>query len=92
MGWWQRLRARRLNKEELRAAPSSGFDRMLTEFKLDRAAAQDRLKCKFCQTHIAAIDEVAAIFPESGSIKVVCLQPRCLVALAKHISDGKVRL
>ena len=47
--------------------------------------------CKFCRQDVT-LDNLAALFPESGALKLVCDRPSCLLALQELVLDGKVRL
>jgi hypothetical protein len=48
-------------------------------------------RCKFCREDVT-LDNLAALFPESGDLKLVCHRPMCLFALQELVQDGKVRL
>ena len=41
-----------------------------------------RAKCKFCREAVT-LDNLAAVFPESGDVKFVCDKPGCLKKLAE---------
>jgi hypothetical protein len=47
--------------------------------------------CKFCRDEVT-LDNLAAIFPESGALKLVCDRRECLLALQGHVLEGKVHL
>jgi hypothetical protein len=49
------------------------------------------LTCKFCKRALDAA-EVAAVFPQSGAVKVTCAEAGCLQALQELIEDGTVQL
>lgn len=44
------------------------------------------VRCKFCR-EIISLDNLVAVFPESGDIKFVCDRPGCLAFLAQHRSE-----
>ncbi len=48
-------------------------------------------KCKFCRESVTR-DNLAALFPESGDLKLVCDRPRCLTELQEMIREGRVRV
>jgi hypothetical protein len=48
-------------------------------------------QCKFCHEPVT-LDNLAAIFPESGSIKLVCHQADCLLSLQELVREGRARL
>jgi hypothetical protein len=43
-------------------------------------------RCKFSEDTIS-IDNLHAIFPESGTVKYVCNKPACAVALASRVGS-----
>ncbi len=43
-------------------------------------------RCKFCH-EVISLDNLVAVFPESGDIKFVCDRPGCLALLAQHRSE-----
>jgi hypothetical protein len=51
-----------------------------------------KAKCKFCRQPVD-LDNLAAVFPDSGDIKFVCDRRGCLADLAEHRSElrGKER-
>ncbi len=44
------------------------------------------VKCKFCR-EVINLNNLVAVFPESGDIKFVCDKPACLARLAEHRSE-----
>ncbi|MGD0161400.1 MAG: hypothetical protein ABSB39_02935 [Candidatus Sulfotelmatobacter sp.] len=42
--------------------------------------------CKFCRQSVN-LENLVAVFPESGDIKFVCDRPGCLADLAEHRSE-----
>ncbi|MGA8493019.1 MAG: hypothetical protein WB711_21530 [Terriglobales bacterium] len=47
-------------------------------------------RCKFCR-EVISLDNLVAVFPESGDIKFVCDRPGCLALLAEHRSELRGR-
>lgn len=45
-----------------------------------------KAKCKFCR-EVVSLDNLVAVFPESGDIKFLCDRPGCLAYLAEHRSE-----
>lgn len=43
-------------------------------------------KCKFCGRPIS-LENLASVFPESGSIKYVCDDPECIVKMNNYFND-----
>jgi hypothetical protein len=48
-------------------------------------------RCKLCSSQVT-LNNLAALFPESGSVKLVCDAAGCLLALQELLREGKVRL
>ncbi|MGH9516017.1 MAG: hypothetical protein ACRD3P_10115 [Terriglobales bacterium] len=47
-------------------------------------------RCKFCRGTVT-MENLVAVFPESGDIKFVCDRPGCLALLAQHRSELRGR-
>jgi hypothetical protein len=45
-----------------------------------------RARCKFCRQSVD-LENLVAVFPESGDIKFVCERRGCLAALAEHRAE-----
>ena len=48
-------------------------------------------RCKFCRNDVT-IDELAALFPQGGDLKIVCHRRECLAGLQELIREGVVKL
>lgn len=48
-------------------------------------------RCKFDSTPVT-VENLAALFPQSGSLKLVCSNRECIAGLQELIRDGVVRL
>jgi hypothetical protein len=48
-------------------------------------------KCKFCSGNVTR-DNLAALFPQSGAIKLACDHAACMRGLQQLIVTGRVRL
>jgi len=44
------------------------------------------IKCKFCGDTIT-FDNIASVFPESGSVKVVCDKPECICEMNNYLNE-----
>jgi hypothetical protein len=58
------------------------LDNLGVRSSLDRG----ELKCKFCHEPIN-FDDLGAVFPEGGDVKLVCDKPACLAGLAEYRSE-----
>lgn len=45
-----------------------------------------RSKCKFCGNPVN-YDQIATVFADSGSIKLVCNKPECIAKLSEYLSE-----
>lgn len=43
-------------------------------------------KCKYCSQQIT-IDNIASVFPESGTIKFVCDEPSCICKMNNYFNE-----
>lgn len=48
-------------------------------------------KCKFCDGPVT-VENLAALFPQSGSLKLVCDNATCLRGVQELISEGRLSL
>jgi hypothetical protein len=48
-----------------------------------------KLTCKFC-ADVITTENLHAIFPESGSVKLSCDRPPCVIALATKVAEGRL--
>lgn len=48
-------------------------------------------RCKFCRDEVT-LDNLAALFPQGGDLKVVCHRRECLAGVQELIREGVVRL
>jgi hypothetical protein len=47
--------------------------------------------CKFCGDPVT-VENLAALFPQSGSLKLVCDKAACLAGVQELISEGRLSL
>jgi len=79
-----------MQKKELLAIGDSDLRELLASLGLADSMARGELLCKYCRDAVTE-GSLAAIFPEGGTIKVICHKPKCLGALAADQSDSKGR-
>lgn len=48
-------------------------------------------RCKFCRKEVT-IEDLSALFPHGGDLKVVCSRRECLLGVQELIREGAVRL
>lgn len=61
----------------------------LRSLGLDPAGVLGR--CKFCRDDVT-IDNLTAMFPQGGDLKVVCQRRECIAGVQELIREGVVRL
>lgn len=61
---------------------------LLSNLGLSDLIDDQKLKCKFCR-EIVTVEDIYALFPESGSIKVVCTNVSCIKKLNNYINNNK---
>ena len=45
-----------------------------------------RIRCRFCGA-IIGLENLHAVFPDSGTVRVSCDRPECVKALMHHIAE-----
>ena len=69
------------------------YDEQLTAYLRSLGLNPDGVlgKCKFDDTPVT-VENLTALFPLSGSLKLVCSHRECIAGLQELIRDGVVRL
>ncbi len=73
-------------KKELKAIHNDELIELLIKLKLLEKLHNGKLKCKFTNT-VITIDNLHSIFPESGSIKIVCNLPEAIKKLSEYVNE-----
>jgi len=73
-------------KKELKAIHNDDLIELLNKLKLMDKLKNGELKCKFTET-IITLDNLHSIFPESGSIKIVCNSPEAIKKLSEYVNE-----
>ncbi len=81
----------RLQKEQIHAVHDEDLVNYLDGLGLRRKFESGELKCKFCRQTIT-FQNLHSMFPESGSIKLVCESVECTMELSKLLANGVVSL
>lgn len=72
------------------AAVKAVLDNDLSEFLDSIGVLGDikagRMKCKFCD-EVVTLENLHAIFPDSGNISVICSDPECVKALNEYLYE-----
>ena len=75
-----------MHKTNLSAVYDDDLEKLLSKLKLLDKLHQGQLKCKFTDT-IITFDNLYSIFPESGSIKLVCDSPDAVKLFADYLNE-----
>ncbi|PIV95975.1 MAG: hypothetical protein COZ16_04875 [Flavobacteriaceae bacterium CG_4_10_14_3_um_filter_31_253] len=73
-------------KKELRAVHNDELIELLDRLELLDKLKNGELKCKFTDT-IITLENLHSIFPESGSIKLVCNSPEAIKNLSEYVNE-----
>ena len=71
------------DKETLQAVHDIKFEQFLRNINKYDDIVAGRCKCKFCGNPIT-IENISCIFPESGSIKFVCDDMKCIAKMSQY--------
>ena len=76
-------------KANLNAVHDNDLEALLIKLDLIDKIHGGEIKCKFTNI-IITLDNIHSIFPESGSIKVVCNSPEAIKHLSEYINENKL--
>ncbi len=76
-------------KKEIRAVLDSEIDELLKKLGLYHKLQSQSLFCKFCKGTIIS-ENIYAIYPESGDVKIVCNNHDCIDRFNRH-QEGRHR-
>ena len=62
---------------------------LLSNLELLTPIMEGKIKCKFCQ-EVVSLETINSIFPESGTIKVSCNKPECVLVLSEYLNEKYV--
>jgi hypothetical protein len=79
------------NKVNIEAVHDYDLEKTLKSLGLLSKIYNNKIKCKFCKRKIN-MQNIFAIFPESGSIKIVCLNISCVKKLLDLIREDKIKI
>jgi hypothetical protein len=71
------FRRARVRSEDIQAVHDDDLEIFLASLGILRDIQSGNAKCKFCGQSVD-IDSIQAIFPDSGSISLVCNREQCL--------------
>lgn len=76
-------------KSNLNAVHDNDLEPLLKKLNLYNSVMEGRVKCKFTEI-IITLDNLHSIFPESGTIKLVCNSPEAIRMLSEYINDKSI--
>ena len=74
------------DKENIKAIHDDNLIELLTNLDLIDNLNASKLNCKFCK-EVISLDNLSAIFPDSGSIKLSCDHPKCISKLNRYLNE-----
>ena len=78
-----------MEKKILKTVHDQDLEKLLDKLGILDAIRKEEKKCKFCES-VITLDNIHAIFPESGDIKIVCDNPKCIRKLSIFLSKNKL--
>lgn len=78
-----------MSKKTLQLIHDDELQQLLVGLGLDEKIKNGKVKCKFCKS-IITTDNIHSIFPEAGSVKVVCDSVNCIKLLTDFLNSGKL--
>ena len=79
------------NKVKIKAIHDIDLEKTLDNLGLLKKINNNKIKCKFCD-NIISIQNIYALFPESGDIKIICANPACIRQLLNLIREDKINI
>lgn len=80
-----------LPKEEVSVVHDDDLENFLNSLGIFQKYQQGEIKCKFCKTSIT-FENLHSIFPQSGTIKIVCDNLDCIRELSSLLREGTINL
>src|ERR1039457_7270513 len=74
------------SKTSIAAVHDDNLTEFLDSLGVLSEVTKGRAKCKFCHGPVT-LDNLAAVFPESGDVKFVCDKVGCLPSLTEHRAE-----
>lgn len=80
-----------LPKEKIQAIHDEDLEKFLDGLGILNKLKHGELKCKFCDNSVT-LETLHSLFPQSGSIKVVCDNPGCISGLSELLRKEEISL
>ena len=82
------IRRARMPKEGIKAVHDDDLEDFLSSIGLLHDVRAGEARCKFCR-EILDLESIQAVFPESGSVSVVCNRERCINDFLRYSGGSK---
>ena len=70
----------------VKAVYEDDFQQFLKQIGILDEVTKGSIKCKFCGEPVS-LDNIVSVFPEGGTIKVVCDKPQCITAMNNYFNE-----
>ncbi len=80
-----------LEKKKVKAVHDDDLDILLDSLGIKTKLLRGETNCKFCCS-IVTKENLHSLFPQSGSIKVVCDRRECVEELTTFLREGEIAL
>jgi hypothetical protein len=77
-------------KKHINAVHDDHLENLVENIGYLKKIERGEIKCKFCRGKIN-LENINAIFPESGSIKFVCDNPTCTHELKTYLQENEFK-
>ena len=75
-------------REKLAAIHDDNLKEYLSNLGEYHKVIEGKCKCKFCSRTIT-MDNISSMFPESGTIKYVCDDMKCVVKMSQYFTNNQ---
>jgi len=82
------LRRAQLSREAIDAVHDNDLETLLLRLGLLHDVHSGRSKCKFCRS-VVTLDSLQALFPDSGSVAIVCDKPECVKRMMTYLEERR---
>ncbi len=82
------IRRSRPLKEDIKAVHDDDLEGFLSSIGLLHNVRAGKARCKFCRESLD-LESIQAVFPESGSVSVVCNRQHCINSFLSYLGGSK---
>lgn len=73
-----------MEKRKIRAVHDDDLGKLLKDLNIYQDVLEGKKKCKFCEVKIT-LDNLQALYPDSGNISLICDKVECLKSFNMYI-------